>query len=97
MTGNASSHPTLHILNKSPEHPRYNTCMQVLVPADTLVLIENGVLAAAGTQPEPPCQVFALAADIEARALESTCGDIKTIDYDGLVQLTANHEKIISW
>ncbi|RMJ06249.1 Protein TusB [Marinobacter litoralis] len=71
--------------------------MQVLAQEDTLVLIENGVFAAAIAQPEFPCQVFALAADIKARALERSCGDIKTIDYDRLVQLTANHEKIISW
>ncbi|WP_323750898.1 sulfurtransferase complex subunit TusB [Marinobacter sp.] len=97
MTGNSSSRATLHILNKAPEHPRHVACLHALAPADTLVLIENGVLSAAGTQLSLPCQLYALKADIEARALESAVGDIETIDYSELVQLTEKHEKIISW
>mgnify|MGYP001262580649 CR=1 FL=1 len=93
MTGNS----TLHLLNKAPEHPRYQTCINALSPSDTLVLIENGVLSAAGNRLHPPCKIYALKADIDARALEAACNNLNTIDYDELVQLTATHSKIISW
>ena len=93
MTDNS----TLHILNKSPEHPRHKTCMQALAPSDTLVLIENGVLSVAGNQLNAPCTFYALKPDVEARALVTAYQDVNTIDYDELVQLTTKHSKIISW
>ena len=92
-----TSNSTLHILNKAPEHPRYQACIHALAPSDTLVLIENGVLSAAGNQLHAPCTLYALKADIDARALEAACENLNTIDYDELVQLTATHPKIISW
>ena len=93
MKGNS----TLHILNKTPEHPRYKTCIQALTPSDTLVLIENGVLSVAGNHRDAPCKLYALKADMDARGLEAASEVINTINYDELVQLTTNHAKIISW
>ncbi|MBJ6137804.1 sulfurtransferase complex subunit TusB [Marinobacter litoralis] len=90
-------HPTLHILNKTPEHPRYELCMQALLPSDTLVLIENGVLSIAGAQLNAPCKLYGLKADIAARALDTLYDSSNTVDFEGLVQLTQKHEKVISW
>ncbi|WP_372965124.1 sulfurtransferase complex subunit TusB [Marinobacter sp.] len=95
MTNNHHNSGTLHILNKAPEHPRFAACLEALSPSDTLVLIENAVLACASVP--LPDQSLALTADIKARGLTASCEGIQTIGYGDLVQLTETHTKIISW
>lgn len=95
---------TLHILNKTPGHPRATQCMAALTPGDTLLLIENGVLGAVEHTPCSPCPVFVLAADAGARGIAelSSSGGNKPMsmqwaDYQHMVQLSALAKRIISW
>jgi tRNA 2-thiouridine synthesizing protein B len=95
---------TLHILNKTAEHPRTAQCMATLATADTLLLIENAVLSALEVATAAPCPVFMLAADARARGLiaksgagaEAT-GATPQIGYEHMVQLSALATRIISW
>lgn len=103
--------PTLHILNKAPAHSRSANCLQQLAAGDTLVLLEDGVLALQlVSRPPQGCVVFALRADALARGLTdegsaSRTQDANTdtavpatwCDMDKLVQLTQDYERIINW
>lgn len=89
--------PTLHIINKAPDHPRFPACLRALAEDDTLVLIENAVMALVfESLPLPPC--YALRADVNARALsESSVTGVKMIGYAGLVALTETHQRVMNW
>lgn len=88
---------TLHILNKPPEHSRYALCLNAIGPDDGLLLIENGVLAV--TQPLKVAdeRCFALRPDLEARGLAGQIRGNQAVSFDGMVELTASAEKVISW
>lgn len=88
---------TLHLVNKAPDQPRFVACMQALSSHDVVVLAENAVLACADSGLTLPEHWLALEADVEARGLQSVCERARLIDYDGLVRLTENHHKIITW
>ncbi|QSP93787.1 sulfurtransferase complex subunit TusB [Marinobacter salinisoli] len=88
---------TLHILNKTPEHPRFNECLAMLGPEDALVLTENGVTALPVTQQLPLHSVFAIQSDLEARGLPADGSAASTLDYEGLVDLTLQAKRVISW
>lgn len=95
---------TLHILNKTAEHPRAAQCLATLTAADTVLLIENAVLSAPAVTTAAPCPVFMLAADARARGLTATA-DVSTeaagvtpqIGYEQMVQLSALATRTISW
>ena len=95
---------TLHILNKTAEHPRAAQCLATLATADTVLLIENAVLSASEVATAAPCPVFMLAADTRARGLaaKSVAGTeaaraAPQIGYEQMVQLSALATRIISW
>ncbi|WP_404362456.1 sulfurtransferase complex subunit TusB [Marinobacter sp.] len=93
--------PTLHIMNKSPEHPRFGNCLAAIGEQDSLLLTGNGVLALACRQNARtlPTGTRVLLADAEARGLgqESLAERGILVDYAGFVELTAANTKIISW
>jgi tRNA 2-thiouridine synthesizing protein B len=95
---------TLHILNKTTEHPRAVQCLSTLATADTVLLIENAVLGAPEVAAAAPCPMFMLAADARARGLTAKSGagaeamrTAPQIDYEQMVQLSAMATRIISW
>jgi len=95
---------TLHILNKTAEHPRTAQCLTLLAPADTVLLIENAVLNAPEFAAAAPCPAFMLAADALARGLIAKSGagteppgSTPQISYEQMVQLSALATRIISW
>ncbi|XKH00775.1 sulfurtransferase complex subunit TusB [Marinobacter nauticus] len=96
MTRNQAQTSTLHILNKAPEHPRFEACLGALSPGDILVLSENAVLALPARQPGLPEGTLAVAADLAARSLEDGFAG-QAIGYAELVRLTEQHSRIISW
>ena len=96
MSNTSQPAPTLHILNKAPEHARFSTCLEALLPNDLLILSENAVLALARQNVTLPENCFALAPDLAARGLGSAFGE-QAIGYQDLVQLTEKHPRIISW
>ena len=88
---------TLHLLNKAPDHARFARCLQNLQPGDTLVLMENAVLALADSSLALPDNGYALQADAQARGLDTESSKYTLLDYPELVQLTAEHPRMISW
>lgn len=88
----------LHILNKAPDHPRFQTGISAVSGDDTLLLTENAVFAAVMGQPLP-ARVVALRADLEARGLspDQMAPDIGSVDFNGFVALTETASQIISW
>ncbi|MEX0603852.1 MAG: sulfurtransferase complex subunit TusB [Marinobacter sp.] len=88
---------TLHIINKAPDHPRFLACLEALAEDDTLVLMENAVMALVfKTLSLPSC--YALQPDVSARALsEVSIPGVKTINYPDLVALTETHQRIVNW
>ncbi|MDC0661831.1 sulfurtransferase complex subunit TusB [Marinobacter sp. SS21] len=87
---------TLHILNKSPEHPRFRLCLEAVGDADQLLLIENAVLALSVEGIKLPGRIMALASDLDARGV-SVDGSVDAIHYDGMVALAAAADRVISW
>jgi len=88
--------PTLHILNKAPEHPRFAACLGTLAAEDVLVLSENAVLGLADQHVTLPDGCLALEADLAARGLNESFQK-QAISYADLVKLTQQHSRIISW
>jgi tRNA 2-thiouridine synthesizing protein B len=89
---------TLHILNKAPDHPRFQACLSAVTDGDTLLLTENAVLAAAMKR-SLPARVLVLRDDLEARGLSSDNipEHIGSIDFAAFVDLTETTTRIISW
>lgn len=88
---------TLHILNKSPEHPRFARCLSVAGPDDTVLLIENGVLGLGTAAASTSGKLLALESDMAARGLGDQSGTVEIVDYDTMVELTTRAEQVISW
>ena len=76
---------TLHILNKSPDHPRATRCLEMVAEEDCLLLIGGGVLLLALTQ------------DLDARGLANLAGNVSAVDYAEMVSLSVQAKRVISW
>lgn len=88
---------TLHIINKSPEHARFQHCLASVQQGDTLLLIEDAVLALLDREKQLPEASYGLEADAKARAVANRVPAEQLVDYAGFVQLTVNHSRIINW
>ncbi|MFV2005428.1 MAG: sulfurtransferase complex subunit TusB [Gammaproteobacteria bacterium] len=100
----------LHTVNKSPfESNTFDTALGYAKDGSTVLLIEDGVYAATtGTSAADKIQnimqdasgvTFAvLGPDLQARGLEGKLADgIKVVDYEGFVNLVAEHDSVQSW
>jgi tRNA 2-thiouridine synthesizing protein B len=96
----------LHTVNQSPfESNTFNTCLAYAKDGSTILFIEDGVYAATtGTSVADKIKnasgvSFAvLGPDLQARGLENKLADgIKVVDYDGFVNLVAEHDSVQSW
>jgi tRNA 2-thiouridine synthesizing protein B len=96
----------LHTVNKSPfGYDTFDTCLGLAKDGSTILLIEDGVFAATtGTSAADKIKnasgiSFAvLGPDLQARGLESKLADgIKVVDYEGFVNLVAEHDAVQSW
>ena len=97
----------LHTVNKSPfEHRSLETCLKFARPGSAVLLIEDGVYAAArGTDVSNLVQealksvsIYALGPDIEARGMQlRTIEGIQMVDYGGFVDLVVGHKAVHSW
>lgn len=88
---------TLHILNKSPDHPRTIRCFEMLAENDGLLLTENGVLLLATGNLPGVSKVFALVPDAKARGLGHLEGNVGYVDFPEMVALSLQAQRIISW
>ena len=100
--------PMLHTVNKSPfEKDSLDTCLAHALDGAAVLLIEDGVYAAAsGTVVEPRVRdamrrlnVYALANDCKARGLgeASLIDGVALVDYGGFVDLVTGHDAVQSW
>jgi tRNA 2-thiouridine synthesizing protein B len=97
----------LHTVNKSPfEHRVLETCLKFARRGSAVLLIEDGVYAAArDTAVSQQVQealksvsVYALKPDVEARGMQHRVMDgIRLVDYGGFVDLVAEHNAVQSW
>ncbi len=100
----------LHTVNKSPfESNTFDICLGYAKEGSTVLLIEDGVYAATtGTSAADKIQNIIQAAsnvsfavlgpDLQARGLEGKLADgIKVVDYEGFVNLVAEHDSVQSW
>jgi tRNA 2-thiouridine synthesizing protein B len=97
----------LHIINKSPfDANSLDSCLRMAQPGHALLLIEDGIYAAAkGSAVErhvaEACtkfSVFALQPDMDARGMTSKLMDGVTLtDYAGFVDLVEKHNTSHSW
>ena len=88
---------TLHIINKAPEHARFRHCLASVQQGDTLLLIEDAVLALLDRERQLPGASYGLETDANARAVANRVPGEQLVDYAGFVQLTVNHSRIINW
>ncbi|MBW3196411.1 sulfurtransferase complex subunit TusB [Marinobacter nauticus] len=93
----ANVNTTLHIINKAPEHARFRHCLASVQQGDTLLLIEDAVLALLDRERQLPGASYGLETDANARAVANRVPAEQLVDYAGFVQLTVNHSRIINW
>ena len=97
----------LHTVNKSPfDNGTLQTCLKFARQGSAVLLIEDGVYAAArDTAVSMQMQevlknvpIYALKPDVEARGLQTRVMDgIRLVDYEGFVDLVAEHRAVQSW
>ena len=97
----------LHTVNKSPfEHKALEACLKFAQPGSAVLLIEDGVYAAAKDtavslkmqEALKTVSVYALKPDVEARGMQNRVMDgVRLVDYGGFVDLVAEHNAVQSW
>ena len=99
----------LHIVNKSPfERNTLASCLRLAADDSTVLLIEDGVIAAAkdtrfgemiADGMKRNLKFFVLLHDIRARGLaqERLVPGIEPVDYGGFVDLVTSHDNVQSW
>ena len=98
----------LHLINKSPfERNALDSCLRVAKPGASILLLEDGVYAAlakaghaekiAGRMED--FSFYVLGPDVAARGLSDTplIEGIDVVDYEGFVDLVAEHDVTQSW
>ena len=100
--------PILHTVNKSPfEKDSLETCIAHALDGSAVLLIEDGVYAAAGGTALAPrvrdamrrLKFYVLANDCKARGLgeDALIDGIEPVDYAGFVDLAVGHDNVQSW
>ena len=97
----------LHTVNKSPfECTTLETCLRFARPGSTILLIEDGVYAAARDtavsnqvrEALKSVAICALKPDVEARGMQNRVMDgVRLVDYGGFVDLVAENNAVQSW
>jgi tRNA 2-thiouridine synthesizing protein B len=97
----------LHVVNKSPfEQCALASCLRLARPGSTVLLIEDGVYAAARDtavaqrmqEALQRVRVCALKPDVEARGMQNRVMDgVRLVDYAGFVDLVVEHNAVQSW
>jgi tRNA 2-thiouridine synthesizing protein B len=97
----------LHTVNKSPfDHNTLETCLKFARQGAAVLLIEDGVYAAARDtavsqqvqQAMKSVAIYALKPDVEARGMQNRVMDgVRLVDYGGFVDLVVDHNAVQSW
>ena len=97
----------LHTVNKSPfDHSTLETCLKFARQGSAVLLIEDGVYAAARDtavsnrmqEAVKSVSIYALKPDVEARGMQNRVMDgVRLVDYGGFVDLVVEHNAVQSW
>jgi tRNA 2-thiouridine synthesizing protein B len=97
----------LHTVNKSPfDNKTLETCLKYAKQGSTVLLIEDGVYAAArdtavAKQMQDALKrvtICALKPDVEARGMQNRVMDgVRLVDYGGFVDLVTENNAVQSW
>ena len=96
----------LHTVNRSPfESNTFDACLSLAKSGSTVLLIEDGVYAATtGNSVADKIKNAAginfcvLGPDLQARGVEGKLAEgIKVVDYEGFVDLVAEHDAVQAW
>jgi len=96
----------LHTVNKSPfSSSAFDSCLGLARSGSTVLLLEDGVYAAStGNSAAEKIKnatgisFCVLGPDVQARGIEGKLADgIKVVDYDGFVDLVAEHDTVQAW
>lgn len=90
---------TLHIVNRSPyRSSALRDCLNAMAEGDALLLIEDGVYAAAASAQAGtmPAETYCLGADADARGVPVSDA-IARIDDARWVALCVEHTPVVSW
>ena len=97
----------LHTVNKSPfEKSSFGSCLGHVVEGSAVLLYEDGVYGAMkGTALEDKVKAvqgvkfYALGPDVKARGIteDRLIEGIELVDYAGFVDLSTEHDKVVSW
>lgn len=99
---------TLHTVNKSPfTNGALLSCLKHCKPGDAVILVEDGVYGAlqgssvsdAVSGSLGDVALYVLGGDASARGIsaEKMLGEVKTVGYDGFVDLVTEHDRTQSW
>ncbi len=98
----------LHIVNKSPfERAALDSCLRLAKSGSSILLIEDGVYAALQDSAHTEKMAsrmenfsfYVLGPDVSARGLNNSplIKGITIVDYEGFVDLAADHDATQSW
>jgi len=91
----------LHVINKPPEHPRFQRCMDAIADGDGLVLREAAVLALLQAEALPGTMfvaVHAIERDMDALGIKTDPGlSFQVVDYETFIDLVCDYESPIYW
>ena len=98
----------LHTVNKSPfERNSLKSCISMAKSGSSILLIEDGIFGALkGTAATDMVSgamggvtFYVLGPDLAARGMteDQLIDGIKVVDYEGFVDLTAEHENVQAW
>jgi tRNA 2-thiouridine synthesizing protein B len=97
----------LHTVNKSPFDDRtLETCLKFARQGSAVLLIEDGVYAAARDtavsklvqDAMKSVSIYALRPDVEARGIQNRVMDgVRLVDYEGFVDLVVERSAVQSW
>ena len=95
------STPSLHIINKSSlDANALASCLSVITPEDSLLLIEDGVYSVLDSSwLRADIDIHVLSEDLQARGLDAAGLDqrIRSVDYAGFVALACQCARSVSW
>ncbi|GIU21847.1 sulfurtransferase complex subunit TusB [Shewanella sp. MBTL60-007] len=89
-----------HIQNSVEQSDALSTCLRYIANNDSILLSGNGInclLKAEWRAKLADLNVVVLQEDVNARGLQDYLKDVKQVSYNEFVELSLEHEKVISW
>jgi tRNA 2-thiouridine synthesizing protein B len=92
----------LHTINRSPDSKLLESCLKVINADDAILFIEDGVYHCFSLSNLTPIietvKLYGLREDMLARAtLSKTMDRVEVIDTARFVELSCEHDKVVSW